>query len=419
LILVAVAASAGMHDAAAQSRPPTALPAAQSSPDILLVLDRERRAQDLRRAVGVADALTRQIATFANSLPNAESLRNEIRSVRTDITEGTELAQKIDTNRQSFIDAESIFRWRFPLPDPLLRNTAFSFKLRLQRIQEQFSQTVLVNISDTTLAARFNTALSELVLALDEARLPRAREQFDRKTADLDKKLEQANEALFGAEIASQVRNSPLNIFLDEAKFVLPGKDRIDQFRRTVAEIVIEYEKALTELENTSEYLSAYDDLRKKFSEVGPALASRLREELKSASDLEGSIDRSRQFISGWLFVGLSIAFVLVISILLFAPKFYDPEIQHLVFRSPLFLQLFTVYVLSSSIVILALGSFLESQTLATLLAGISGYVLGQLGRDSFRYHADRPEASPKRRPRRQRPGRRPARSRPAPPAGV
>jgi hypothetical protein len=76
---------------------------------------------------------------------------------------------------------------------------------------------------------------------------------------------------------------------------------------------------------------------------------------------------------------------VVVIGMLLCIPIFYNSEVQNLVFRSSFFLQLFTVYVLSSSIVILALGSFLDGNSLATLLAGISGYVLGQLGKDNSR----------------------------------
>jgi hypothetical protein len=64
-------------------------------------------------------------------------------------------------------------------------------------------------------------------------------------------------------------------------------------------------------------------------------------------------------------------------------PRFYPPPVAENVLKSEFLLQFSTVFVLVAAIIILAIGNFINPDQLPVLLAGISGYVLGQLGSTS------------------------------------
>lgn len=65
--------------------------------------------------------------------------------------------------------------------------------------------------------------------------------------------------------------------------------------------------------------------------------------------------------------------------LLMLIPRFYRSEELHLtIFTSGVLLELFTVFLLTSTILILGLGDKIKSEVLGTLLGGISGYVLGR-----------------------------------------
>jgi sorbitol-specific phosphotransferase system component IIC len=61
--------------------------------------------------------------------------------------------------------------------------------------------------------------------------------------------------------------------------------------------------------------------------------------------------------------------------------KRFDSTVATNLIKSEFLLQLATVFVLTSAIIILGIGQFIDRQQLPVLLASISGYVLGQLGK--------------------------------------
>jgi hypothetical protein len=81
------------------------------------------------------------------------------------------------------------------------------------------------------------------------------------------------------------------------------------------------------------------------------------------------------------LFIWLLIAFIFSLLGLHLIIMFLGKQAAGRIFASDSLLNIFTVFVLVTSIVILAMAGQLESRDLSTLIAAISGYVLGQLGR--------------------------------------
>jgi hypothetical protein len=74
----------------------------------------------------------------------------------------------------------------------------------------------------------------------------------------------------------------------------------------------------------------------------------------------------------------------ILMLLLIVAPRFYKDEKLHLeIFQSGLLLELFTVFFITSTILILGLGKRIDSNVLGTLLGGISGYVLGRSIKDN------------------------------------
>lgn len=68
---------------------------------------------------------------------------------------------------------------------------------------------------------------------------------------------------------------------------------------------------------------------------------------------------------------------ILLLALLL-APRLYKEHIQAEILSSKLTLELITVYILVTTILILGLANRIENEVLGTLLGGISGYVLGR-----------------------------------------
>jgi hypothetical protein len=84
--------------------------------------------------------------------------------------------------------------------------------------------------------------------------------------------------------------------------------------------------------------------------------------------------------VGGDSFTYLLIVFAAVFFVIMIMPRFYPPAVAENVLKSEFLLQFSTVFVLIAAIIILAIGGFIERNQLPVLLAGISGYVLGQLG---------------------------------------
>ena len=76
----------------------------------------------------------------------------------------------------------------------------------------------------------------------------------------------------------------------------------------------------------------------------------------------------------------LLIVFAAVFFAIMIIPKFYPTPVAENVLKSEFLLQFSTVFVLVAAIIILSIGGFIQRNQLPVLLAGISGYVLGQLG---------------------------------------
>lgn len=67
-----------------------------------------------------------------------------------------------------------------------------------------------------------------------------------------------------------------------------------------------------------------------------------------------------------------------LLVLILLGPRLYSNAIQEDIFSTKLILELLTVYILVSTILILGLANRLQNEVLGTLLGGISGYVLGR-----------------------------------------
>jgi hypothetical protein len=73
--------------------------------------------------------------------------------------------------------------------------------------------------------------------------------------------------------------------------------------------------------------------------------------------------------------------FVFVFVTVMFGPKIYGNDVASRLLSAEFLLQISTVFILVATILVLGIGGLLKEEHLPTLLAGISGYVLGQLGK--------------------------------------
>jgi hypothetical protein len=104
--------------------------------------------------------------------------------------------------------------------------------------------------------------------------------------------------------------------------------------------------------------------------------------------DLEKNIASSARSIYGNAvgsdsFNYLLLVFAAVFAIIMIFPYFYSNEVALNILKAEFLLQFSTVFVLIAAIIILGIGKLIAPDQLPVLLAGISGYVLGQLGRAS------------------------------------
>jgi hypothetical protein len=106
------------------------------------------------------------------------------------------------------------------------------------------------------------------------------------------------------------------------------------------------------------------------------AKVSAMREQQKQLQDaIEESQSQIDKKIIQW---GLP-AFGLLLLGILAIPKLYkNEELQAKIFSSGIVLDMFTVFLLTISILLLGLGRKLSENVLGTLLGGIAGYVLGR-----------------------------------------
>jgi hypothetical protein len=127
-------------------------------------------------------------------------------------------------------------------------------------------------------------------------------------------------------------------------------------------------------------------EIQSEFDKIGDNLKHEEEAESSLVADLEKQIASSARSIYGNAvgsdsFTYLLVVFFLVFVIIMILPKLYTPDIAANILKAEFLLQFSTVFVLIAAIIILGIGRFIAQDQLPVLLAGISGYVLGQLGR--------------------------------------
>lgn len=99
------------------------------------------------------------------------------------------------------------------------------------------------------------------------------------------------------------------------------------------------------------------------------------REILVSAKSIYGSA------IGTDSFTYLLIVFALIFGVIMVVPRMYPETVASNILKAEFLLQFSTVFVLIAAIIILGIGKLIQQDQVPVLLAGISGYVLGQLGK--------------------------------------
>ena len=130
-------------------------------------------------------------------------------------------------------------------------------------------------------------------------------------------------------------------------------------------------------------------DLVKKSADLSNLMGGLEKNMTLAAKSLYGKA------VGGDSFNYLLLVFTSVFLVIMIMPKFYPQVVAENVLKSEFLLQFSTVFVLVAAIIILAIGGFIEKNQLPVLLAGISGYVLGQLGANTGVAPARSPTAMP------------------------
>jgi hypothetical protein len=140
------------------------------------------------------------------------------------------------------------------------------------------------------------------------------------------------------------------------------SKERFDSFLAQTRQPFAEIQKTVErELSDSNRFIAAAND------EIDKAAAA-----LEKSREQSNRVD---QTLITFALPGLAI----VMIGLLIAPRIYKNDALHLeAFKSGLLLELFTVFFITATILILGLSSKIDAPILGTLLGGISGYILGR-----------------------------------------
>jgi hypothetical protein len=151
---------------------------------------------------------------------------------------------------------------------------------------------------------------------------------------------------------------------LSEAAQVVtsPTSDQINRIHDSIIQ-------KLTEISN---------DIRKEYADSAKSFDEFERGIVKTATVTFGNAIGSSSFT--YLLVVFASVFVMIMLFPVLYKRF-DSTVATNLIKSEFLLQLSTVFVLTSAIIILGIGQFIDRQQLPVLLASISGYVLGQLGK--------------------------------------
>jgi hypothetical protein len=138
-------------------------------------------------------------------------------------------------------------------------------------------------------------------------------------------------------------------------------------------------------------FSQAFQSMRKGTELEISAIDSKLKSLRDKQKTLVNEIGRKRE---GQLKIDVTIltytlpVFAGALVAILFAPYFYGAEAQKTIFASNVVLEMATVFLLTSTILILGIAEKISGEVLGTLIGGISGYVLGRWRRRD----EDRPE---------------------------
>ena len=240
-----------------------------------------------------------------------------------------------------------------PLPAP---SSPIQFASRERLIQSGVFQNV---VEGRQFVERYQNVLQTLDSFNNSARAPLL-EQLPNRFSDL---AGASSETLTDSQITSAL--SKYRDALDRTRNSLPTslQSDIDAFKSSVMASV----DALG------------GDLQKKIDDRNNQMT-----ELETTIPLNGKSLYGNK-VGAESFNYLLLVFLLVFLVIMIMPKFYPAPIAQNVLKSDFLLQFSTVFVLVAAIIILSIGNFIERNQLPVLLAGISGYVLGQLGTASGR----------------------------------
>jgi hypothetical protein len=148
-------------------------------------------------------------------------------------------------------------------------------------------------------------------------------------------------------------------------------KEELDLFIASVQPVEFEKHKKL--------FLETFDAEFNRIQEKNKELAGVVENRRKQIINLQESIAAGQSQLDRTLLTYGLPAFGLMMLLILTVPRLYkDESLQHVIFSSGLILELFTVFLLTITILFLGLANKITGEILGTLLGGISGFVLGR-----------------------------------------
>ena len=119
---------------------------------------------------------------------------------------------------------------------------------------------------------------------------------------------------------------------------------------------------------------------------IGGDLQRKSKDQDEELKNIENNVTASARQLYGdkvgsSSFIYLLIVFATVFGVIMIGPSLYSAEIAANILKAEFLLQFSTVFVLIAAIIILGIGELIAKDQVPVLLAGISGYVLGQLGK--------------------------------------
>ena len=89
-------------------------------------------------------------------------------------------------------------------------------------------------------------------------------------------------------------------------------------------------------------------------------------------------IDQVSKDTIGWTLLAWGLIITVVIAAIVMLARYQSMNPTRQDFSYPIFLEMITIFVLTASVLILGLAGKLQTEGLAALIGGISGYVLGK-----------------------------------------